>query len=151
MSQQLGIDWNADVSQPVSGSTPLARHCSATGAQAASVTAGSKMAQLLTLFSQHRRLTLNETAALIGIQDHSLCSTWNRAKVTLNWIEETGEVRKRQVGYRIAPKNERKRGIRKGDKVPVFVEQAYHRITEAGRQAAFDLLKFKVSSMGGAS
>lgn len=126
---QPGFDWNAEVSQPVSGSTPLARHCSATGAQVASVTAGSKMAKLLTLFSQHRRLTLNETATLIGIQDHSLCSTWNRVKAVMGWIEETGEVK------RVTYSHGR------------VTSQAYHRLSEKGRQAAFDLLKFKVSGI----
>ena len=118
---QPAFPWDADVNLPISGRTPLARHCSATGAQAAALRHGSKLARLLDHFSQHRRLTLHECAALMGIQDHALCSTWNRAKYALTWIEETGETKA----------NGRAR-------------QAYHRITEAGKQVAFDRVKFTV-------
>lgn len=139
--------WDADVNLPVSGSTPRARHCSATGAQAAAVTHGSKMAKLLELFSQHRRLTLHETAALIGIQDHSLCSTWNRAKVTLGWIEETGDVKRVEIRQRTVTKTNRKPREKVGAVVPVIVEQSYHRLSEAGRIAVFDRVKFKVQEV----
>lgn len=121
---QPAFPWDADVNLPISGRTPLARHCSATGAQVAAVRHGSKLARLLEHFAKNRRLTLHECAALMGIQDHALCSTWNRAKYVLAWIEETGET-----------------------KANGRAKQAYHRITAAGKQAAFDHLKFSVEAI----
>lgn len=127
---QTGFAWDADVSLPVAGRTPLARHCSATGAQAAAVRAGSLLARLLEEFGRAEQLTLAEAAALLVVQPHSLCSTWNRAEHTLGWIEETGACKTYDLQGRT-------------------VKQAYHRLSEAGRRARFERLKATVAGMEG--
>lgn len=90
--------WDADVNLPVSGRTPAAAHASATGAQAAAVVHGKKLRALRQAFADApgHRLTLAGCAAMMGCADHTLCSTWDRAKRVLRWIEGTGEF----VSYR---------------------------------------------------
>lgn len=111
------FDFDADVNMPISGRTPLARHCSATGAQAAAHTITGKLEKLLEHFAKVDRATLQEFAAANGWQNNAVCSTFAIAKYELNWIEETGEVKSvTWVGSRTT-------------------KQAYHRITAAGRRA----------------
>ena len=112
-----GFDWDRDVNAPVSGKTPLTRHCSATGAQAAAVAIAGKLARLLEHFAAVPQGTLQEFAAAHGWQNNAVCSTVDRAKYELGWIEETGEV---------------KRVTWPGGRQ---TSQAYHRLTADGRRA----------------
>jgi hypothetical protein len=116
MSQPAFL-WDADVNLPVSGRTPLARHCSATGAQAAAVSITGKLAKLLAFFAMVPQGTLQEFAAAHGWQNNAVCSTVDRAKYELQWIEETGAV---------------KRVTWSGGRQ---TSQAYHRLTADGRRA----------------
>lgn len=117
MSQQQGFEWNADASAPISGKTPLAKHCSATGAQAAAVSIRGKLEKLLQFFAQNPRGTLQEVAAANGWQNNAICSTFNKAKYELRWIEEIGTVK--HVTWSTGK----------------TTSQAYHRLTASGRRA----------------
>lgn len=111
------IEWDRDVNLPTSGKTPLAAHCSATGAQAAAVSISGKLAKLLEHLAHVPQATMQEWAAANGWQNNAVCSTFDRAKYELGWIEETGDV---------------KRVTWSGGRQ---TSQAYHRLTPAGRRA----------------
>ena len=111
------LDFDADVQMPVSGKTARARHCSSTGAQAAAATIVGKLEKLLAFFATVSEGTLQEFAAAHGWQNNAVCSTFDRAKYVLGWIEETGDVK--HVTW-------------SSGKV---TSQAYHRLTADGRRA----------------
>lgn len=111
------FDFDKDVNLPVSGRTPLARHCSSTGAQAAAASIVGKLEKLLAFFAQVPQATMQEFAAANGWQNNAVCSTFDRAKYELQWIEETGEVK------RVTWPHSR------------TTSQAYHRLTPEGRRA----------------
>jgi hypothetical protein len=114
---QPRLEWDKGIALPVSGRTPLAAHCSATGAQAAAVSIAGKLAKLLAFFATVPQGTLQEFAAAHGWQNNAVCSTVDRAKHSLGWIEETGAV---------------KRVTWSGGRQ---TSQAYHRLTADGRRA----------------
>lgn len=110
------IDFDKDVNLPVSGKTPRARHCSATGAQAGAVSIVGKLEKLLAFFAKVPQGTLQEFAAAHGWQNNAVCSTVDRAKYDLGWLEETGEVK--HVTW---PSGK-------------VTAQTYHRLTATGRR-----------------
>ena len=111
------FDWDADINAPTAGRSPLARHCSATGAQMAGAAISGKLAKLLAHFAQVPQATLQEFAAAHGWQNNAVCSTVDRAKAVLGWLEETGAVK------HVTWPNGR------------TTSQAYYRLTESGRRA----------------
>lgn len=129
------LNFDPEINMPVSGRTPLARHCSSTGAQAAAVLISGKLAKLLEHFAQVPQATLQEFAAANGWQNNAVCSTFDRAKYALGWLEETGDVKRVTWGTRIAKADNPKLRRFKGDEYLVITEQAYHRLTDAGRRA----------------
>lgn len=126
---QPQFDWDAEIRMPVAGRTPLARHCSSTGAQAAALMIGSKLEKLLKHFAANPRATLQEFAAANGWQNNAVCSTFDRAKNELNWIEETGDVK------RVAWPRSR------------TTSQAYHRLTAEGRRAWLGAIDARVKTI----
>lgn len=110
------LDFDRDVNMPLSGKTPLARHCSSTGAQVAAISITGKLAKLLEHFAKVPQGTLQEFAAAHGWQNNAVCSTFDRAKYELGWLEETGEV---------------KRVTWPGGRQ---TSQVYHRLTPLGRR-----------------
>ena len=130
----MAFDWDQDVNMPTAGRSPIARHCSATGAQAAAESITGKLEKLLEHFAKVPRATLQEFAAAHGWQNNAVCSTFDRAKYELGWIEETGEVKRVTWGARVAKSTDKKRGRIKGQVYDVVTEQAYHRLTAEGRR-----------------
>lgn len=126
---QPPLNFNPDIRMPVSGRTPLARHCSASGAQVAAPLIRGKLAALLAFFAENPRATLQEFAAAHGWQNNAVCSTLDRAKYELGWLEETGEVK------RVTWTNGRQ------------TCQAYHRLTAAGRRAWLGHVESRVRAL----
>jgi hypothetical protein len=71
------LDWDRDVSLPVSGRTPSARHSSSTGAQVAARDRGVVSAAYRDLLIRCGPLSDHEAARLLGKLVSSICSTRN--------------------------------------------------------------------------
>ena len=111
-----GIAWRKDSDVPVSGSTPAARHASATGAAVATAYSGTREQQLLVAFLKGT-LTIAAAAEALNIKEGSVCGPWSRlekkgliegTKSYFTWESDSG-----------AP-----------------VRREWHRLTAAGRQLA---------------
>lgn len=128
-----GMTWSKDVEAPVSGSTPAARHASASGAQAATHWRNSYAQQILLHLYRHRdkRLTIAEAAVLLGVKEGSVTGPWNHLEHSLGWIEGTGEYFTHDQTRSGKP-----------------VRREYHRLTAAGKSAAI-ALEFQKSHAGG--
>ena len=74
---QPGFDWSADVSLPVSGRTPSARHAGATGAQVAARTRGAVSLAYRRLLIEAGPLSDYEAAQALGRLVSSMCSVRN--------------------------------------------------------------------------
>lgn len=74
---QLGIDWSADVSLPISGRTVQARHASATGAQQAVGSRGALSRAYAALLKELGPLSDVEASRALGRPLSSLTSTRN--------------------------------------------------------------------------
>ena len=118
MSQQPSIDFDADVNIPVSGSTPAARHASASGAAVQGVIRSQRMARILAAFSRYQKLTIAGCSIVTGMKEASVCSCWNALEHKLGWIEGTGTFERYSCHGRI-------------------VKREIHVLTAAGKQAAF--------------
>ena len=77
MSAQPGFDWSRDVSLPVSGRSPAARHASATGARMAAETRGRLSRDYLAILEQvgPTGLSDDEAADALGRGRSSINST----------------------------------------------------------------------------
>lgn len=64
-------------SLPFSGSTPIAKHCSAQGAKTAQPRAGSQALKVLCLIQAHTLLTDHELADLAGLPLATVCARRN--------------------------------------------------------------------------
>jgi hypothetical protein len=107
--------FDLSVGLPVSGTTPLARHCSATGASVAVRSSDTKLRKLLAFLAIGPGTT-QEFAAAHGWQVHAVTSTVDKARDVLGWIEHTGETKAVWWGSRVT-------------------KQAYYRLTERGQMA----------------
>lgn len=76
---QLGLDWTTDVSLPVSGKSPIARHHSAKAAQSAAVNRGRKTIEYLELLEKvgARGVTDHDAARMLGVPLSSVNSIRN--------------------------------------------------------------------------
>ncbi len=116
-----GVSWDKGSEAPISGSTPAARHASATGAMAATPHTGTRAKRLMQLFLSQGQLTIASAAELLGIKEGSVTGPWRRLERDLGWIEGTGTF------YTYALANGRP------------IRREYHRLTAAGRAVAIDL------------
>lgn len=114
-----GVTWNRDADAPVSGSTPAARHASATGGQAAAAKLGGRAKQLLLWFFDKQRLTLDEARILLNVPINCVTGPWNKCEKA-GWIVGTGEFFSYQAGKRT-------------------IHREYHRLTDEGRAVAVEL------------
>lgn len=69
------LNFDPDVAMPVSGRTPLARHCSSTGAQAAARTRGQLSVAMLRLLAE---------AGPAGMSDYEMARALGRAVSSMN-------------------------------------------------------------------
>lgn len=76
MTQPL-LDWNADITLPVSGKTPRSRHASATGAQKAASDRGRLSVAYLELLRVAGPLSDQAAAKALGRETCSINSTRN--------------------------------------------------------------------------
>ena len=74
---QPGFTWDADVSLPVSGLTPEARHSGATGAQIAARSRADLSLKYIALLKAAGPLSDPEAASALGVGLSSICSTRN--------------------------------------------------------------------------
>lgn len=131
---QPAFEWSADVSAlPINGSDPAARHASFTGAQAAGARIGTRIPKVLAAFAQYRRLTMAHASTLTDIPINSMCSVWNRL--------DTGP-HAHQLGWIVGT-----RAFQTYTTHGHTVRREIHELTAAGRQAAFDLLKVRVTQI----
>ncbi len=93
---QPSLNWDADISLPVSGSTPAARHASASGAQAAAVVFGGRASKVLAAFAKFGRLTIAQASEVTGLSIQSTCSVWAKLE-RAGYIVGTGEFYRYQV------------------------------------------------------
>lgn len=75
MSVQPGFDWSSDVSLPVSGETPEARHASATGSQRAAKSRADLAVRYIALLKALGPLSDHEAARALGVGLSSINST----------------------------------------------------------------------------
>lgn len=75
--RQAALDWSADVTLPVAGRSPQARHASATGAQRAVKDRGALAVAYLELLKTAGPLSDPQAAHALGRQISSICSTRN--------------------------------------------------------------------------
>jgi hypothetical protein len=71
------LDWSRDVTLPVSGRTPGARHASSTGAQVAALTRGDATRRYLALLREGGPLSDHEAARMMGCGTSSINSIRN--------------------------------------------------------------------------
>lgn len=83
---QPALDF--DVSLPISGKTPRARHASFTGARMAAARRGEKTLQYLALLAV-TPLSDNQAAPLVGVGLSSICSIRN-ACVRAGLVQDSG-------------------------------------------------------------
>lgn len=112
------FDFDADINAPISGRTPAARHASASGAAVQGVIRSQRMAKILAAFSRYQSLTIAGCAVITGMKESSVCSCWNALEHRLGWIEGTGTFERYTHHGR-------------------EVKREIHRLTAAGKQAAF--------------
>jgi len=117
-----GVNWDKASQAPVSGNTPAARHASATGAAAAAPRIHGRAQQLLRLFSERDRVTLDQAREHLDIPINCVTGPWQRLD-KLGWIEGTAT-------YHTY--------VTAGGRP---VRREYHRITAAGRTAALGLVR----------
>lgn len=87
---QASFDWSADVHRPVATSaSPVARHCSATGAQFAGRVLGDLAVRYLALL-RHGRATDHHGARALGVGLSSINSTRNAVR---RYVIEAGTQR----------------------------------------------------------
>ncbi len=72
---QPHLDWSRDVSLPVSGRTPRARHASATGAQMAAERRGKLALDYRALLIEAGPMTDHEAAKVLGVSLSSIQPT----------------------------------------------------------------------------
>lgn len=101
MAEQPRLDWDRDVSLPVSGRTPAARHASSTGAQAGQRTHGRKALAYLEALSQAGARGLNDFDAgqVVGVFRTSINSI-RHAVTAAGMVEETGAFDVTEFGTR---------------------------------------------------
>ena len=101
MAQQPRLDWDRDVSLPVSGRTQAARHASSTGAQAGQRTHGRKSLAYLRALAVAERDGLNDfdAAQVLGIYRTSVNSV-RAALMRAGLVEETGTFDLTEFGTR---------------------------------------------------
>lgn len=71
------FSWDADVSLPVAGVTPEARHAGATGAQRAARSRADLSLKYVALLKAVGPLSDHEASRALGVQLSSICSTRN--------------------------------------------------------------------------
>lgn len=100
-AEQPRLDWDRDVSLPVSGRTPAARHASATGAQAGQRTHGRKGLAYLEALERAGAAGLNDFDAgqVVGIYRTSVNSV-RAALMRAGLVEETGAFDVTEFGTR---------------------------------------------------
>lgn len=89
---QLGIDWSRDVSLPVSGRTPAARHSSRSGAVVAARTRGAVALAYRRLLIEAGPMSDHEAAHALGRLVSSVNSTrhgWRDHVVPSGQVETT--------------------------------------------------------------
>jgi len=101
MATQPPLDWDRDVSLPVSGHTPAARHASSTGAQAGQRTHGRKSLAYLRALAVAEGDGLNDfdAAQVLGIYRTSVNSV-RAALMRAGLVEETGAFDLTEFGTR---------------------------------------------------
>lgn len=87
---QPTIPWDRDVSLPVSGLTPAARHASASGAQAAGKGQSGRTRAYLRMLAEHGPCNDMEASALLGCYRTSINSI-RHALMYAGLVEETGQ------------------------------------------------------------
>jgi hypothetical protein len=97
VSAQLGIDWDRDVSLPVSGRTPEAKHAGSTGAQRAAKTRGALALSYRRLLIESGPKSDDEAATLLGVLPRSICSTRN-AWVEVGHVAPSGDFERTAFG-----------------------------------------------------
>jgi hypothetical protein len=86
-----GVRWEKQTDAPANGSTPAARHASATGAAAAHAKVNTRIKRLLLFFLDSPRLTLDQARTLMELPVNCVTGPWNRLEHKLGWIRGTGE------------------------------------------------------------
>jgi hypothetical protein len=79
--KSLALDF--DTPAPFSGSTPLSRHCSYTGAQAAGETWTARQVDYIALLTEGGSFTDKQAAAELGWDVSSVCSIRNSVRTLL--------------------------------------------------------------------
>lgn len=119
-----GAAWSKDGMAPVSGTTPAARHASATGAMAASARIHGRSRSLLAHFASTPQVTLDAAREHLDIPINCVTGPWRRLE-QLGWIEGTGTFETYTTS---------------GGRV---IRREYHRITAAGRDQAARVTRAK--------
>jgi len=101
---QPGLDWDRDVSLPVSGRSGSARHASSTGAQRAARDRGAVTLAYVALLERLGPLTDHDAARLLGRGVSSLNSVRNAlgARVRPSGAYQTSEFGTKRVMWELA-------------------------------------------------